>query len=163
ATFMPAPACSTQPMITSPMSVRGTPERTSASSMTAAPRSAALSSRNTPPKAPIGVRHALRTTASMSETMAQLYSEHPQHARAKLSRAPAPSARPYLGVSAAWRDHAGGPGAGGGSTQSSGSSAFRSRDPDGEAAERAHVFSPRQYAAGAARLDAARRQGGVGD
>src|SRR5687768_12366954 len=64
ATFMPAPDCSTHPMITSPMSDGATFARPIASRITTAPSSAADRSLRAPPKEPIGVRHALRMTAS---------------------------------------------------------------------------------------------------
>src|SRR6476620_10350355 len=51
-------------MITSPMSFASTPARAIASRMTTAPRSTADTSLNTPPNEPIGVRHALKMTAS---------------------------------------------------------------------------------------------------
>src|SRR5881394_3613358 len=63
ATFMPAPACSTQPMMTSPRSTALMAARRIASRMTTAPRSAAERSLNTPPKDPIGVRQADKMTA----------------------------------------------------------------------------------------------------
>src|SRR5918994_2404194 len=64
ATFMPAPACSTHPRTTSPSSLCGTPARAMASFTTIAPRSAAETSLSAPPKFEMGVRHALRMTAS---------------------------------------------------------------------------------------------------
>src|SRR3954462_1851703 len=63
ATFMPAPACSTQPMITSPMSIALIAARLIASRMATAPRSTADRSLNTPPNEPMGVRQAERITA----------------------------------------------------------------------------------------------------
>src|SRR5262245_39692965 len=72
ATFMPAPAWSTQPITTSPMSAAFTSARAIASRIATAPRSAADRSLNTPPNAPIGVRHALTITVSKS-LMLRLY------------------------------------------------------------------------------------------
>src|SRR6186997_3012970 len=66
ATFIPAPAWSTQPSTTSPTSAFATPARVIASRMTTAPRSAADTSFRAPPNDPIGVRQALRMTASKS-------------------------------------------------------------------------------------------------
>src|SRR5919106_5043144 len=64
ATFMPCPACNTQPSTTSPTSLCGTAARAIASSTTIAPRSAAEISLSVPPKLAMGVRQALRMTAS---------------------------------------------------------------------------------------------------
>src|SRR6185436_14979781 len=64
ATFMPMPACSTHPMTTSPMSAGLTFARAIASRITTAPRSTADTSLRAPPNEPIGVRQALRITAS---------------------------------------------------------------------------------------------------
>src|SRR5436190_12813651 len=66
ATFIPAPACSTQPSTTSPTSSFVTPALAIASRMTTAPRSAAGTSFKAPPNEPIGVRHAPRMTTSKS-------------------------------------------------------------------------------------------------
>src|SRR5262245_38453760 len=73
ATFIPAPACRTQPITASPTSSGFTPVRSIASRITIAPRSTAPRSLNTPPNAPIGVRHAPATTTSKSLSMWQLY------------------------------------------------------------------------------------------
>src|SRR5262245_5325305 len=61
---MLAPACSTQPRMTSPMSSRATFDRAIASLTATAARSTDVRSLNAPPNDPIGVRHALRITAS---------------------------------------------------------------------------------------------------
>src|SRR5262249_38550177 len=63
---MPTPACSTHPISTSSTSAGATLARTSASRMTTAPRSAAVRSFSAPPNDPIGVRHALTSSASIS-------------------------------------------------------------------------------------------------
>src|SRR5919109_1300473 len=64
ATFMPCPACRTHPRMTSPRSFGDTPARAIASFTTIAPRSAAGNSLSVPPKFAMGVRHALKMTAS---------------------------------------------------------------------------------------------------
>src|SRR5262245_1003005 len=61
---MLAPACSTQPRMTSPTSSRATFDRAIASLIAIAARSTDVRSLNAPPNDPIGVRHALRMTAS---------------------------------------------------------------------------------------------------
>src|SRR6185369_3772639 len=66
ATFIPTPAWSTHPITTSSRSPADTFARSSACRMTTAPRSAAERSFSAPPNDPIGVRHALTSTASMS-------------------------------------------------------------------------------------------------
>src|SRR4051812_4909051 len=69
---MPAPACSTHPMITSPISAGSIPARAIASRITTAARSTADTSLNTPPNDPIGVRQALSITASSTAGSWQL-------------------------------------------------------------------------------------------
>src|SRR5688572_15480983 len=66
ATFIPAPACNTQPSTTSATSAGATFARTTASRTVTAPRSAADRSFRAPPNDPKGVRHALRMTTSKS-------------------------------------------------------------------------------------------------
>src|SRR5262245_27319951 len=66
ATFIPAPAWSTHPMSTSSSSAGFTFARAIASRIASAPRSTAERSLNAPPNEPIGVRHALTSTALTS-------------------------------------------------------------------------------------------------
>ena len=65
ATFIPCPACSTQPRITSPTSSPVMPARAMASRTTIAPSCGADRSFNAPPNDPMGVRHADNRTASL--------------------------------------------------------------------------------------------------
>src|SRR5215510_814299 len=66
ATFMPTPACSTHPINTSSTSAGETLARANASRIATAPRSAADRSLSAPANDPMGVRHALTSSASMS-------------------------------------------------------------------------------------------------
>src|ERR1700686_3826265 len=65
-------------MITSPISAGATEARATASRTATAPRSAADTSLNTPPNAPIGVRQALRMTASKSSAKGTHLVRHDQ-------------------------------------------------------------------------------------